>query len=522
MAYATRRAGGAAVAGSDDGLTRTGVLFAGAVMAGMIFASGVLLVLRVHDVRAGIPREAHHLLLLGGGESRPAKLPAGTRFVAAHATAEWLARSPRAAFGPSLAVAEVATPLDGLPVAEVEEQLRELAGVLEVVEAAGADRVHFTPARMRSYASGALLLFLAGSLGLGLSFAGVLRAELERHRVALVRLHLRGVSRGRAGADLPRRLAALVAAGVASGSALALAVVALVFGAAAVSPSAGAAAASAVALGAAPLLAWLAAWLAACAQARRFWRRAVQGVLSGLLLLLVPGLSAAEETRARPVAVQEELRQLSRELAVSRRARLLATRALLESERLVFRVSVVGDAERRALALAQRDLDRDHLRHWETRCLALRQARQDLRDQRRAWRQVEGSIHPRRLPAAGGVAVPFSASTEVPGFEGGIGLRVGAQGWVRAAAPGRVVFAGQLPGRGGVVVLGHGRRVFTIYGRLGSFLVAAGEDVGVGAPLARPQAGGDGVIYFSVRRRRQALDPQPWQAQTPVSHAALR
>ena len=114
------------------------------------------------------------------------------------------------------------------------------------------------------------------------------------------------------------------------------------------------------------------------------------------------------------------------------------------------------------------------------------------------------------MPAAGAVEVPFRSDRSRSGWDGGIGIRVEAGDWVRAAAPGTVVFAGTLPAYGGVVVLDHGLRVFTVYGGLGGAEVALDAPVSVGARLGQADLEGGGLVYFSVRRGREALDPQSW------------
>lgn len=84
---------------------------------------------------------------------------------------------------------------------------------------------------------------------------------------------------------------------------------------------------------------------------------------------------------------------------------------------------------------------------------------------------------------------------------------------VRAAAAGRVTFAGWFQGYGNLVVLDHGGSVNSLYAHLGELGTAAGMQVAagdtVGATGATGSAGEPGV-YFEVRRRGAPIDPAVW------------
>ena len=81
---------------------------------------------------------------------------------------------------------------------------------------------------------------------------------------------------------------------------------------------------------------------------------------------------------------------------------------------------------------------------------------------------------------------------------------------VRAAAAGRVVFSGAMPGFGPVVIVDHGQREFTLYGCLEEVLVRAGDVVGAGDAVARvgkPDKRGRN-FYFEVRKGGVPLNPE--------------
>jgi lipoprotein NlpD len=103
-------------------------------------------------------------------------------------------------------------------------------------------------------------------------------------------------------------------------------------------------------------------------------------------------------------------------------------------------------------------------------------------------------------------------------FRNGIGLRVRPGEPVRASAAGKVVYAGDLAGAGKVVVVSHGRRTFSVYGRVAETLVVRGMQVEAGEPVAEADVGtgsGAAVIYFSVRERGKPIDPVGWLRDDP-------
>ncbi len=83
---------------------------------------------------------------------------------------------------------------------------------------------------------------------------------------------------------------------------------------------------------------------------------------------------------------------------------------------------------------------------------------------------------------------------------------------VRAVHPGRVVFADQFVGYGMLVIVDHGRREHTLYGRLGELRVAAGDEVDEGTLLGLlpdTRVTGSG-LHFEVRVHGRPEDPLEW------------
>ena len=83
---------------------------------------------------------------------------------------------------------------------------------------------------------------------------------------------------------------------------------------------------------------------------------------------------------------------------------------------------------------------------------------------------------------------------------------------VHAVHPGRVVFADQFVGYGMLVIVDHGHREHTLYGRLGELRVAQGDDVEEGSLLGllpNTRVTGSG-LHFEVRVQGKPEDPLEW------------
>jgi murein DD-endopeptidase MepM/ murein hydrolase activator NlpD len=81
---------------------------------------------------------------------------------------------------------------------------------------------------------------------------------------------------------------------------------------------------------------------------------------------------------------------------------------------------------------------------------------------------------------------------------------------IRAAAPGRVAWAGSERGYGNMVILDHGGGLSTLYAHAERLLVGAEEWVEAGEPLAQVGATGNARgahLHFEVRRDGRALNP---------------
>jgi peptidoglycan hydrolase-like protein with peptidoglycan-binding domain len=96
-------------------------------------------------------------------------------------------------------------------------------------------------------------------------------------------------------------------------------------------------------------------------------------------------------------------------------------------------------------------------------------------------------------------------------FHAGIDLLAPSGTAVRAAAPGRVAYAGWIAGGWGkLVVVAHTRRVRTMYAHLSAVAVDVGERVRTGSPIGKVGATGNASgphLHFEVRLDGAAVDP---------------
>ncbi len=84
---------------------------------------------------------------------------------------------------------------------------------------------------------------------------------------------------------------------------------------------------------------------------------------------------------------------------------------------------------------------------------------------------------------------------------------------VRAVFQGTVLFSQWFKGYGNLIILDHGNRVFSLYGNLKAPLVATGDRIATGQPIAGVGESEDattGYLYFEMRRDNRPEDPRVW------------
>jgi murein DD-endopeptidase MepM/ murein hydrolase activator NlpD len=138
------------------------------------------------------------------------------------------------------------------------------------------------------------------------------------------------------------------------------------------------------------------------------------------------------------------------------------------------------------------------------------------------WSEEQLWSGPFRLPAAGDINSYFGARRNYnggiyQGFHSGMDVRAWTGTPVRAAAKGRVAKVTKLPVRGIVVVLDHGRGVFTAYCHLSEPLVKEGQLVNTGDVVARSGNTGRSEgphIHFELAVGGVQVNPLPWLSAT--------
>jgi lipoprotein NlpD len=102
---------------------------------------------------------------------------------------------------------------------------------------------------------------------------------------------------------------------------------------------------------------------------------------------------------------------------------------------------------------------------------------------------------------------------------GGLDIEAELGSAVRAAADGRVVYAGKgLPGLGRSIVLLHKSGWVTVYGSNRELHVRAGDEVRRGewiAEVGRSGSTGDAHLHFELREGGDRRDPSPLLVQVP-------
>jgi septal ring factor EnvC (AmiA/AmiB activator) len=125
------------------------------------------------------------------------------------------------------------------------------------------------------------------------------------------------------------------------------------------------------------------------------------------------------------------------------------------------------------------------------------------------------SFHPKSLPwpLKGKVVDTYGqhldAASGINIFKKGIEiLTISDNASVSAVLDGKVQYAGEIPGKGKVLILEHLHSIYTIYGGLKELSKAAGQLV-----KARESIGtvaSEQPLYFEIRARNVAIDPIKW------------
>ena len=236
----------------------------------------------------------------------------------------------------------------------------------------------------------------------------------------------------------------------------------------------------------------------------------------------------ARITRARE-RKEEELSGLERQVAVT--------------ERKMAREKKVGDTllsrqeeERRRLADIEREKKRKEKELKSLRAkiarmesVVSRVERQVKERERRARKGAAGGSAargpaeaPRRFASlSGGLSAPLAGKVvtrfgrqhdttfDVTIENRGVEIEAPSGASVKSVGQGEVAFAGAVSGFGNVLIVQHGGGLFSVYGRLETFLVKQGEAVKKGTVVGSlpGSPSGKSVLYLELRAGGTAIDP---------------
>ena len=236
----------------------------------------------------------------------------------------------------------------------------------------------------------------------------------------------------------------------------------------------------------------------------------------------------ARITRARE-RKEEELTGLERQVAVTEKKR---TREKKVGDTLLSR----QEEERRRLA----DIEREKMRkEKELKSLRAKIARMEsvvsrverqVRERERRARKEAGGGSAAREPAeaprrfaslSGGLSAPLAGKVvtrfgrqhdttfDVTIENRGVEIEAPSGASVKSVGQGEVAFAGAVSGFGNVLIVQHGGGLFSVYGRLETFLVKQGEAVKKGTVVGRlpGSPSGKSMLYLELRAGGTAIDP---------------
>ncbi|MCX8650566.1 murein hydrolase activator EnvC [Gilliamella sp. B2776] len=137
-------------------------------------------------------------------------------------------------------------------------------------------------------------------------------------------------------------------------------------------------------------------------------------------------------------------------------------------------------------------------------------------DERSLMARVSGIGKPQRQfnwPVSGTVLHRFGESLQGELYWKGMVINAKDGTQVKAIANGRVILASWLQGYGFVVAIEHGKGDMSLYGYNQRVLVAVGDKIYSGQPIALVGSSGgqnSSGLYFEIRRDGKALNPSGW------------
>lgn len=120
-----------------------------------------------------------------------------------------------------------------------------------------------------------------------------------------------------------------------------------------------------------------------------------------------------------------------------------------------------------------------------------------------------------RLPVKGEVVARFGSRRGEGNSWKGLFIRAQEGAEIRSLAAGRVAYAEWLRGFGNLIIVDHGNQYLSIYGNNQAVLKRPGDIVKAGDVIANAgNSGGNEYsgLYFELRYKGRAIDPQQWMA----------
>lgn len=137
-------------------------------------------------------------------------------------------------------------------------------------------------------------------------------------------------------------------------------------------------------------------------------------------------------------------------------------------------------------------------------------------EERALMARVSGISKPKRQfnwPVSGSVLHQFGESLQGELYWKGMVINAKDGTQVKAITDGRVILASWLQGYGFVVAIDHGKGDMSLYGYNQRVLVAVGDKIYSGQPIALVGSSGgqnSSGLYFEIRRDGKALNPSGW------------
>ncbi len=236
----------------------------------------------------------------------------------------------------------------------------------------------------------------------------------------------------------------------------------------------------------------------------------------------------ARITRARE-RKEEELSGLERQVAVTERKMAMEKKVgdtlLSRQEEERRRLADIGQEKKRK----EKELKSLRAKIARMESVVSRVERQVKERERRARKREAGgsasrepSEAPRRFASlSGGLSAPLAGKVvtrfgrqhdttfDVTIENRGVEIEAPSGASVKSVGQGEVAFAGAVSGFGNVLIVQHGGGLFSVYGRLESFLVKQGEAVTKGTVVGRlpGSPSGKSVLYLELRAGGTAIDP---------------